>query len=550
MSKSNVNEECVNPVRRHGAWRLILLAIGWIVVIAVLIVIWMPEQATRQGQILKSAMVMMVAAGGTLAWVLLFSGWRWQARIGVLCAAVVVGGAVVAAVRIDGVSGDFLPELAWRWSDPPGASRNLHVIEQPMDRDPTTPERLADLMPGIDDYPQFLGPNRDGKVLVTLATDWKANPPREVWRREVGDGWSAFAIAGTRAVTQEQVDGEELVTCFDVISGANLWVHRTAAEYSSTVAGNGPRATPTIVGDRVYAVGSTGVMNCIDLKTGHGIWMVDIMKDNGVEPPEWGFSGSVLILGNQAIINPGGDHEHQSAIAAYDIMNGEKRWSAGKEKGTYASPVIMVLDDVSQIVMQNYNSITGHAIDNGEVLWRITWPGKYPKVANPVPLPGNRILTSSGYGVGAAVFEIKRDEDGKWTDELIWRNNRLSAKFTNVIHHDGYLYGLDDGIMVCLDATTGERLWKGGRYGHGQMILADNVLLVTTEMGDVLLIDPSPTELKELSRITVFDGVKSWNNPSLAGRYLFWRNDREAVCYELPVKGNSTTASGKSSEVE
>ena len=156
-------------------------------------------------------------------------------------------------------------------------------------------------------------------------------------------------------------------------------------------------------------------------------------------------------------------------------------------------------------------------------------------MAQPVPLPGDRVFVSSGYGIGGKLFQIQRDEKEALQISLVWETPRLKAKFTNIVYRDGYIYGLDDGVLVCLDITNGQRNWKRGRYGHGQVILVDDLLLVQAESGDVILVEVNPDEHKELARFPALEG-KTWNSPALAGPYLLVRNDREAACYELPLE--------------
>ena len=168
------------------------------------------------------------------------------------------------------------------------------------------------------------------------------------------------------------------------------------------------------------------------------------------------------------------------------------------------------------------------------MLWRFAWPSA-ESVAQPVPLPDDRLLVSSGYGIGSKLLHIQRDTDGKLGANLLWQSRGLKAKFTNVVYRDGYIYGLDDGILVCLDISDGKRTWKKGRYGHGQMILVEDLLLLQAESGDVVLVEANPTSHVELGRFSALVG-RTWNNPTFAVPYLLVRNDREAACYELPLE--------------
>jgi outer membrane protein assembly factor BamB len=169
------------------------------------------------------------------------------------------------------------------------------------------------------------------------------------------------------------------------------------------------------------------------------------------------------------------------------------------------------------------------------MLWQAPWQSQHPNVAQPRPLPGDRVLVSTGYGVGAALFRVVRAPSGSLSAEEVWRNASLKAKFANFVDRDGFVYGLDDGILVCLDIETGERRWKAGRYGHGQVMLVGNLLIVTAESGDVVLVEAVPSQHRELGRSPAIAG-KTWNPPALAGPYLLARNDREAVCLELPLE--------------
>jgi outer membrane protein assembly factor BamB len=260
------------------------------------------------------------------------------------------------------------------------------------------------------------------------------------------------------------------------------------------------------------------------------------VEDNHTVNPEWGRSGSPLVLDDVVVVSAGGSPGR--SLVAYDRETGERAWSDGDDFCGYSSPYLTTLAGVPQILIFNRGTVVAHDPGTGEVLWSFRWPPEQPNVAQPLPLPGDRLLVSSGYGIGSKLLRVIRreGEDGKpgLDVELIWESPRLKAKFTNPVFHDGYVYSLDDGTMVCLDPATGERRWKRGRYGHGQVLLVEGLLIVTTETGDVVLVEPDPDEHVELGRVKAVDG-RLWNAPALAGRYLLVRNDREAVCYELPV---------------
>jgi outer membrane protein assembly factor BamB len=234
------------------------------------------------------------------------------------------------------------------------------------------------------------------------------------------------------------------------------------------------------------------------------------------------------------VVAPGGPGD--KALVAYDAATGEPRWSAGDDTASYASPALLEVAGRRQIVSRNQTSITGHDPETGEQLWSQPWPGNQPNVAQPVPIGDDKLLVSSGYGIGASLFRIVPEGEG-YTVEEVWANLSLKAKFANFVVHDGNVYGLDDGILVCLDPETGERHWKRGRYGHGQLMLVEDLLLLIAEDGDLFLVEASPEGLDEVAVLEgALDG-KSWNNPALSEDRLLLRNAETAVAYRLPTVG-------------
>ena len=497
--------------------------------ILAIILLWSLDAPQRQWRVLHTVLVLMLSFLLILLWLLLFSRLRWKIRLLTFGAIVLILFLSTALFRVKGFSGDLVPLLEWRWGG--------KAAESLMGSAPTA------LGASPKDYPQFLGPNRNGTLQgIKLARDWSERPPQLLWRQPIGAGWSAFAVVGSLAVTQEQRGEYEMVVCYDLHSGQERWSHSDHDRYEATPAGVGPRATPTIVGDRVYTLGATGILNCLDLATGERIWSEDILYDNDAEIASWGMSGSPLILNDLVVVSAGG--QEGKSLVAYHKDTGERIWRDGSSPAGYSSPLITTLAGVPQILIFNYGSVVAHDPKGGQLLWQHPWPSGTECIAQPVPLPEDRLFVSSGYGIGCKLFQIARDEDNQLKAALVWETPRLKAKFTNVVHWDGYIYGLDDGVLVCLDLANGQRRWKRGRYGHGQVILVDDLngtrdqnglLLVSAESGDVLLVEINPNESKELARFPAL-ASKTWNNPALAGQYLLVRNDREAACYELPLE--------------
>lgn len=368
----------------------------------------------------------------------------------------------------------------------------------------------------------------------------------------MGRGWSSFAVAGERAVTQEQRGEYETVVCYDLQTGADTWTHRDRAAFRETMSGLGPRATPTIAGSRVYALGATGILNCLDLEPGERIWSRNILSEPPTENRLYGMCGSPLVVNELVIVCPGGKH---ASAAAYQCTTGRRVWADGNAESSYSSPQFAKLAGRPQVLNFSAEGLYSHNLKTGKVLWSFPWvsnPAEKNNVCQPVPLPGSgtgpdSVLISSGYGQGCARLDVERNA-GRFTVRERWSNGNLKSKFSSIVVHDGLAFGLDDGILACIDLNTGERRWKGGRYGHGQLILAGDLLLVQAEQGDVACVEVTSDGYRELARHPALDD-RTWNHPALAGNLLLVRNDREAACYELPFI-ISATSTARCSRVE
>ena len=516
------------PLRLWPAW-LVLIATA-----AALAVVRLRETTTFQQKNMTSMGILLGAFALLLIWWTCFSRAKWRLRLGVTLGVLGALGLGAALFRVRGVSGDLVPILEPRWvkSDRPvtGAPSAAGQVVPAPDLPPA-----AGIRP---DFPQFLGPDRNAVLAgPALDPDWAARPPRELWRRKVGAGWSGFAIVGGRALTQEQDGARELVACYDLFSGRPLWSHGDAARYDDPIGGEGPRATPTVVGDQVFALGSTGRLNALDLATGRVLWTRDLVAETGAKIPEWGYAGSPLVLDGRVIVSAGGTANQ--SLVAFRADTGARIWASGTAQAGYGSPFVATLAGRRQILAYNHRRITAHDAADGAVLWEYPWGRGYPHVAVPVVVGPDRVVFSAGYGVGSELLEIKPGADGRLAAERGWQSLKLKAKFANPVARDGFLYGLDDGMFACLDLRDGTQKWKEGRYGHGQGLLVGDLFLLMAENGELVLLRPTPTGPNELHRFRVLSS-KTWNPPSLAGDLLIIRNDLEAVCLRLPLAAASS----------
>ena len=483
--------------------------------------VWPYEQARTLALIATTAGTALLL----LIWWLFFS----RASAGVRLMPLFVCALFPVFFRHRGMTGDFIPIFEFRFAKntAPAVTSNSPA-------------------PAIAraDFPQAFGPDRDARLDgPALDPDWKSHPPQVLWRQPVGAAWSGFAIAGDRALTLEQHGEEERATCRDIFTGKLLWSTANAGHYNTAIAGEGPRTTPTVHGDRVFTLGATGALRCLDLATGKPIWTRDLLKDTGVEVPMWGFSSSPLVHDGKVIVSAGCKTSEGKPIAdapatsllAYDATTGVPVWKAGTRPINYSSPFLLTLAGKPQILMFNMEAITAHDPANGAVLWEHPWGKGMPHVARPIAVGGNRVLFSSGYGVGSALLEIAPGKDGRLAATEVWKTIRFQAKFSNPVERGGFVFGVSDGIFACLDLKDGNVRWKDGRYGHGQGLLIGTHYLQMTEIpGELVLLRPTPERADELARFRVFD-EKTWNPLALSGDFLVVRNDREAACIRLPL---------------
>jgi outer membrane protein assembly factor BamB len=466
--------------------------------------------------------------------------------------------------KLEDPTGNMVPRIRYRFT----ATRD-RLLKQP---NPSTSSAAIDLTTTPNDFPRFLGTDGDSVIKhpVTLDTDWSTHPPQPIWRKPIGAGWSAFAIVNGHAVTMEQRDTQELVTCYDLKSGELVWSHGIEGRHEDPLGGIGPRATPTVVDGKVYACGATGVLRCLDGATGKLLWSQDLRAERHLDAAmdlanvAWGRAASPLVVDDLVIIPAGGrslsqlsDQEKKSlglsmptatnvpqvgdfvSLIAFNRHTGEQVWQGGTSQVSYASPQLVTLDGVRQIAILNQDNVAGHDIATGKQLWQFYWPGESNSGASNSQvhiLPGDQVFVSKGYSQGCAVYQVKHHGDQWSVDaEPVWANRTvMKTKFTNVVIHNGFIYGLSDGVLECVDASDGRRKWKRGKYGHGQVLLVGKTLIVLGEAGQLALVAATPDAFNELASIQVLEG-KTWNNPALSGDLLLVRNAEEAACYRLPV---------------
>ena len=506
------------------------------------------------------------------------AGRRWSAgrRRAAIAAAIVIACAAFTLVRTDGITGDAQAQLHWRWT-PTAEERllarsNPEPLETPAPQlpapepaarpaDSTAPDRPAVRQPGAApvegpapsdprrtgverpamseptiarvEWPGFRGPARDGVVRgVRIETDWTGKPPAELWRRQIGPGWSSFAVHGKLFYTQEQRGEHEVVSAYTLASGEPVWRHRDAVRFYESNGGAGPRATPAVSNGRVYTLGATGIVNALDAANGAVVWARNAKTDTGAPTPGWGFAGSPLVVADAVIVAASG------RLVSYDAAAGKLRWVRETGGGGYSSPHLATIDGVPQILLlSGGGGVTSVAPADGTVLWQHSWMDGVA-IVQPSVVSGTEVVTSGGDmmgGVGMRRIAVTHGA-GAWSVEERWTSRGLKPYFNDFVVHKGHAYGFDGTILSCINLQDGERRWKGGRYGAGQMVLLpeQDLLLVLSEEGELVLVAAKPEKHTEVARFKAIEG-KTWNHPVLVRDVLLVRNGEEMAAFRLSV---------------
>lgn len=418
-----------------------------------------------------------------------------------------------------------------RSSPPPAAQAALTSVsanaQAPAAPAPRMRPALAEDLPLTElDWPDYRGWKRSGLYPGPILTSWPQKGLRELWRQPVGGGYASVTVAANRIYTIEQRRDSEVVTAYDLHTGRELWTNSWKAFFREAMGGDGPRATPVYHQGLIYALGAEGELRCLDARTGQTLWRHDILRENGAANLPWGMAASPLIVDEKVIVLPGGPRG--KSVVAYHYKTGRLIWSALDDKQSYTSPMLVDLAGRRQILVVSAQRALGLDPETGALLWSYPWRTEYDvNAAQPIIISPNQFFISAGYGHGAALVEVS---DGH--ARTVWSNPRMKNKFNSSVLFNGYVYGLDEGILACVNASTGELKWKGGRYGYGQVLAAENRLIITSEGGDVALVEATPEAYRELARFEALQG-KTWNNPAIAHGRLIVRNTTDMACYQI-----------------
>ena len=447
-------------------WSDRLLGVGFFLLIATATVYASGKNFPAMGLILYA---LPVVATVWVAWLIVSIRLPWSVRRTGVLLIFLASGILCSLIRVDGMDGSFAATFNWRWTPTP-ESQLLSELQSTAKSDSSSDQAYGVLVLSDGDWPGFRGFARDSQVTgVQIETDWEKSPPKEIWRHRIGPGWSSLTVIGRHLFTQEQRGDEEFVVCYDAETGSEIWNHHDKARFEEVVAGAGPRGTPTFHEGKLYAMGATGLLTCLDAATGKQVWQVDIIKDSSAKVPPWGFSSSPLISQGLVSVYAGG--ADGKTVVAYQADSGEFAWAAGNGpkpgEGThsYCSTQLATLEGVEQILIATNLGLTSIEPDKGNVLWEHQWIVEQARVVQPTVLNSNEVLLGTGMNGGTRRLEVQL-AGGEWKVEPKWTTKSIKPYFNDLVLFKDHLYGFDNAVFVCVSATDGKLKWRQRGYGN------------------------------------------------------------------------------------
>jgi outer membrane protein assembly factor BamB len=398
--------------------------------------------------------------------------------------------------------------------------------------------------PLAGDWPQWRGPSRDGVVsLPGMRTQWPSKGPKMLWQAECGEGYSGVSVAGGRAFTlsQGKNEGEEVVLCWDASTGKELWrrEYPCPATAFKRDQGLGPRSSPTLDGDRLYTVGVTGVLQCLDVANGNVHWRHELLGEFAARNPEWGVSFSPLIEDDLLIAMPGGPNGN--SLAAFNKRTGELAWKGGDDPAGYSSPLAATLAGRRHVLCFMGNSLVSVAPNDGQLLWRYPWETAF-QVNAAMPLvfsmrqadgqQADYVFLSSNYGKGCAVLRVVDGGGGRLEARRVYESNQMGNHFNSSVRYKDHFYGFHEAELTCMEVRTGRIAWKKKGFSKGSLLRVDDHLLILGELGQLALAEATPDAYQELASARL-SRKKTWTPLTVADGKLYWRDQEQVVCYEL-----------------
>lgn len=469
-----------------------------------------------------------------------FASWwmRYQApprRLRGILLSTLVALCVTMLLRSEGVTGDYAFDLHPRWTTEAATGRWSETKATSPAAPPTLKEAIEAAVAKAE-WPGFRGADRAGHAQTPkINADWTAHPPKLLWKKPVGAGWSSYAVAGSFAFTQEQRNAEEFVVCYDINTGNEVWTQHWEARFDESMGGPGPRATPTLADNAVFVFGGTGILARLKAGTGEVEWKQPVStlapRD---QPLMWGYASSPLVTHGVVVVYAGGRGD--KGLMAFDAKTGELRWSIASGTESYSSPQLSTVLGEETLLMLSNSGVQLLDPATGKVRLDYAWKFDGYRALQPTVIGGDTILLPTPMSEGTRAIRVSKKGD-QLSAEVLWTTKHMKPDFTELIVHQDHLYGIDGSMLSCLDLKTGERVWKDGRYGKGQSVLLEssNLLLIAAENGRVALVKTDPSKHSEVASIEALKG-KTWTHPVVVGNKLLVRNAQEAACYELVLE--------------
>ena len=381
------------------------------------------------------------------------------------------------------------------------------------------------------DWPQWRGTDRDGisKETGLLAT-WPADGPAVVWKTAgLGEGYSSLAIAAGRIFTQGQHGKQEFIAAFDVKTGKKRWETPTSSAGYRNDRGDGPRGTPTVDGDRLYAMTGDGVLVCLETATGKTAWWHNVAKEYGGSVPQWGFSESPLLDSDRIIVMPGG---RGASIVSLHKRDGSLEWKSGSDHAGYSSAIVANVAGVKTVLALSAEGAMGVQEDNGELLWHYTKvSNRTANIATPIYSDGS-VFLSSAYGTGCALLKL-----GPRTMSEVYFSGDMKNHYSTSVMVDGYLNGYNESILTAMQFSTGKVVWKNRSVGKGSVTYADKKLYLLGEEGWIGLADATPDAYREISRFNASKGsLPAWSPLVISDGQLYYRDQDGLTAYDIRSK--------------
>ena len=378
-----------------------------------------------------------------------------------------------------------------------------------------------------NDWPRWRGTDFNGIAKETgWSAAWPQEGPKQLWKANVGTGFSSVAVSNGRAYTLGNINDTETIYCLDANTGDSLWKHSYACSIDPNLYEGGPNATPTVDGNTVYTFSRKGHVFALDAGNGNVIWSKNIRDELGLKIPSWGFSGSPLVEGKLLILNAG------PAGAGLDKATGQVAWSSGKESAGYSSPLPFNEGPTRAALLFSIRALSAVNPKNGKLVWEHPWKTPWGvNAADPV-IVGDKIFISSGYNQGCALLRVAGDKVS-----VLWQNKNLRNHFNSSLAVGNCVYGFDESSeLKCLDLKTGEVKWSEKSLGKGSLIAAGGKLIILGEKGQLVVAEPSSEAFKPVARAQVLGG-KCWTSPVLANGKIYCRNARgDLVCLDVARK--------------